>query len=943
MSSRLIDRRTNGLLIAALLAGPLYAHAGQTTPAGTIVNVSTEADLQSAVQDLRSNTTIVLAPGTYVLTRTLQIHGALTDVGIRGATQNFDDVTLVGGGMSHASYGSVPDGIETDGQVHGLTIANLGIRNIYRDAIAFGAGAARPHVYNVHLVDAGRRFIESAADGTGGVANALVEGSVFEFTGTARDTDARGIEVFAGVDWIVRDNIFRNIVGPSRQMAGPALVLSRGSRNTITERNSFVNVTTGVAYGVRQTADVDHAGGAIRNNFFFRTGTQPGESAIVLADSPDTAVVNNTVFLSGTYGVSIEYRFPGTTGVLLANNLVDGIIAASDGATGTERNNLAGATAGLFIDATAGDLRLGPAAIAAIDRGATLAGVTDDWSGRLRPAGRAYDIGAHEYGADRAAYAIRGRVIDARSNTGAAGVTVTLSGARAQSVTTDTDGSYLFSGLAGRVDYTATPSAAGRQMTPASLFFAALNGSQDGADFSAWAPASDAPRVTTAANRAPTVSVTSPADGDVFTAPASITITANARDRETSVSKVAFYAGSTLIGTDTSSPFKVTWSNVTAGSYTLTAVATDTQGASTTSNPITIQVKAASAPRNQAPTVSMTAPASGAVYTAPASMTVSASASDSDGSVVKVDFYAGSTLIGTKTGSPYQITWSSVAAGTYSLTAVATDNSGTTTRSSGRSVSVSAPASPAPPNPAPPVPSESSSGMWIPPLSTTWQWQLTGQVDQTVDAAMFDIDLFDNDAAVVAGLHAKGRHVVCYISAGTWEDWRPDASQFPASVKGSTNGWPGEKWLDIRQLSILAPIMSARLDLCKQKGFDAIEPDNIDGYTNKTGFPLTAQDQIAYNMWLAAAAHSRGMSIGLKNDIDQVNDLVGAFDWALNEQCFQYNECSTLTPFIKAGKAVFQVEYSMQTPQFCPKAVSMQFNSMKKNLDLDVPRTACTP
>jgi hypothetical protein len=137
--------------------------------------------------------------------------------------------------------------------------------------------------------------------------------------------------------------------------------------------------------------------------------------------------------------------------------------------------------------------------------------------------------------------------------------------------------------------------------------------------------------------------------------------------------------------------------------------------------------------------------------------------------------------------------------------------------------------------------------------------------------------------------------------------------------------------------------MAARMDLCKSKGFDAIEPDNVDGYANRSGFPLTETDQIAYNKWLATAAHSRGLSIGLKNDLDQVADLVSSFDWALNEQCFQYNECSALAPFTQAGKAVFEVEYSLSTDQFCSKAIAMQFNSMKKGLDLDPPRTACTP
>jgi hypothetical protein len=232
--------------------------------------------------------------------------------------------------------------------------------------------------------------------------------------------------------------------------------------------------------------------------------------------------------------------------------------------------------------------------------------------------------------------------------------------------------------------------------------------------------------------------------------------------------------------------------------------------------------------------------------------------------------------------------------------------------------------------------------IWIPAGSTPWQWQLTGTIDQSFDVVMYDIDLFDTPASVVASLHAQGRKVVCYMSAGTYENWRPDAADFPAAVRGSNvSGWAGEKWLDVRRLDVLGPIMEARMDLCRQKGFDALEPDNIDGYANNSGFPLTAQDQLTYNIWLANAAHARGLSIGLKNDLDQVPELVSYFDWALNEQCFQYNECNLLTPFTSAGKAVFVVEYSLATSKFCDKAVALGFNALKKNLDLDASRTAC--
>jgi hypothetical protein len=245
------------------------------------------------------------------------------------------------------------------------------------------------------------------------------------------------------------------------------------------------------------------------------------------------------------------------------------------------------------------------------------------------------------------------------------------------------------------------------------------------------------------------------------------------------------------------------------------------------------------------------------------------------------------------------------------------------------------------PTQTPPTPAPPSSSFWTPALNTAWQWQLTTPVDQSVNVPVYDIDGFDNTAGVVASLHAQGRKVICYVNVGTWENWRSDAGQFPSSVLGGGNGWPGEKWLDIRQISVIGPIMQARFDMCKAKGFDAIEPDNIDGYSNSTGFPLSYQDQINYNTLIAQQAHALGLSIGLKNDLGQVADLLPHFDWALNEQCFQYGECSALTPFIKAGKAVFEVEYGGQTSQFCSQANAMNFNAMLKNLNLDAYRVPC--
>jgi hypothetical protein len=243
------------------------------------------------------------------------------------------------------------------------------------------------------------------------------------------------------------------------------------------------------------------------------------------------------------------------------------------------------------------------------------------------------------------------------------------------------------------------------------------------------------------------------------------------------------------------------------------------------------------------------------------------------------------------------------------------------------------------------LPVIATPSIWRPALNTSWQWQLDGTIDQTVDAQMFDIDLFDSEASLVAALQAQGRHVVCYISVGSWEEGRPDANQFPAAVIGNDyEGWPGEKWLDIRQIDQLAPIMRARFDACRAKGFDGIEPDNIEGYANDTGFPLTAQDQLTYNIWLANEAHARGLSIGLKNDPDQVAELLPYFDWALTEDCFDQGWCDQLTSFVNAGKAVFAAEYTdtgMTIGQFCPQANALNFNGILKHRNLDAWRQAC--
>lgn len=229
---------------------------------------------------------------------------------------------------------------------------------------------------------------------------------------------------------------------------------------------------------------------------------------------------------------------------------------------------------------------------------------------------------------------------------------------------------------------------------------------------------------------------------------------------------------------------------------------------------------------------------------------------------------------------------------------------------------------------------------WHPPLRVSWNWVLASVPKAPFrDVQVYDIDGFDATAADVTALHNAGKKVICYFSAGSYENWRPDADQFSSAILGnSLDGWAGERWLDIRDIqqpgSALAAIMNARLDMCRSKGFDAVEFDNVDGYSNRTGFPLTASHQLAYNRFLANGAHARGLSAVMKNDIDQIDELLPYFDMALNEECNAYDECGPYQAFVRAGKPVFNAEYESSTG-FCASDNAANINGVRFAIDLD--------
>jgi hypothetical protein len=291
-----------------------------------------------------------------------------------------------------------------------------------------------------------------------------------------------------------------------------------------------------------------------------------------------------------------------------------------------------------------------------------------------------------------------------------------------------------------------------------------------------------------------------------------------------------------------------------------------------------------------------------------------------------------------------------------------------------------------------PVPCDASAGAcWRPAVSTRWQYQLqaarnkagdclftsTGGINvgitgtastggEPVAPGVFDIDfqtdggctggtISQENGAAVAAIHANGAKAICYIDAGGAESFRPDFAQydaFNADCGGCLFGKPvsgfrDEFWLNINndrgQRDFILGRIGARLDRCVANGFDGVEMDVVDAWSNRTGLTISADTQLLFNTALANLAHTKGLTVALKNDVEQVPDLAPYFDYAINEQCQQYNECGNYTThFVNAGKAVFQVEYKLKLSRFCPQANAENRNAIQKTYDLfDTPWIPC--
>ena len=248
---------------------------------------------------------------------------------------------------------------------------------------------------------------------------------------------------------------------------------------------------------------------------------------------------------------------------------------------------------------------------------------------------------------------------------------------------------------------------------------------------------------------------------------------------------------------------------------------------------------------------------------------------------------------------------------------------------------------------------------WVSPAHAEWQWELDhplnlssasdmGRGDSTYLGApspaptIYDIDGFDNSPRTVAALHARGDHVICYIEVGAAESYRSDYREFPASSLGKAlPGYPQERYLDINDASVRA-VVEGRIRMCASKGFDAVEPDIDDSYTDPTGFSISEAQNVAYDIALADYAHSLGLAFGLKNGDSPsfARALLRHVDFVIDEQCFQYDTCSAFSPsYVARVKAVFEVEYSdgggPPPSVYCPQAIADHFDTVELASALD--------
>jgi len=376
-------------------------------PPGDSVRVTTVQELQSVVNSLQDNTTIVLAPGTYNLTYTISIEA--DNVTMRGELDDCDSVQLVGPGMRNPEFGSARHGIWINAK--NTLIANLTVAEYYFHSIAIDGNAQSPHIYNVRMINPGTQFVKANPVAFGdGADNGIVEYSIMAFTDGPPAVDrnnggtgyTNGVDVHAGADWRISNNRFSNFHTPDTadNLVNPAVLIWNGAKGTITENNTFINVDRAIAYGLVNRPN-DHQGGVIRNNMIvqepglFSAERKTKSDASIIVWSPDTRVLHNTILNNGNAPNAIDLRWDGGT-TEVSNNLTDAPIRHRDRSPYTSNNNVTYAREGWFVDPVNGNLRLRYGRNATLKKAERHELAQYDIDGVLRPTDNNVIIGASE-------------------------------------------------------------------------------------------------------------------------------------------------------------------------------------------------------------------------------------------------------------------------------------------------------------------------------------------------------------------------------------------------------------------------------------------------------------------------------------------------------------------------------------------------------------------
>jgi len=215
--------------------------------------------------------------------------------------------------------------------------------------------------------------------------------------------------------------------------------------------------------------------------------------------------------------------------------------------------------------------------------------------------------------------------------------------------------------------------------------------------------------------------------------------------------------------------------------------------------------------------------------------------------------------------------------------------------------------------------------------SPSFVYSINGSTGDKYKVSTIFVDLFDASPTRINNLRKQNKTVICYFSAGSAENWRTDYKKYPAAAKGKAmSGWSGEYWVDYRNTTVIS-ILINRIKLAKSKGCNGVDPDNVDGHMNDTGFKLKKSDQKSFMSKLSSAAKSEGLLIGLKNSSETAGDLVSLTDFVVVEQCEEYGECGKYKPFSKNKKPIYQIEYRAVSALLCGNSKKLGANIIFAN------------